>query len=232
MRYWLSYILCCCCILLSCKKQQAAICSLPSSIMVVTSASHPCNATGTIAINNNNHNFLYKLNNGAYEQSNFFTAAKAGENTITLLQQNVCGTSKTIFVDTVKPGIQFTTVARLLAVNCSYCHSGNNPQAGLNWLNPCDILQYWDRIKARAVDATPTPMPPTGILPAIERNIITNWINAGHTYSNYSVTQIRKAPINRGLYTFNTCFYFLRLKVPCINFASLPSCPVPYIANV
>lgn len=176
-------IICWCCVA-SCKKQNnAAVCILPTTILITSTASHPCNATAIVTVDVPG-NFLYKLNNGTYQQNNIFSAVKAGANTITIMQQDVCSTTKTIMVDTVKSGTKFNAVAQILAANCSSCHSGINPQAGLNWLNPCDILQYWERIKARAADGNPTPMPPTGLLPAAERNIILEWVNAGHGYSN------------------------------------------------
>lgn len=183
MSRWLLLIICWCCFA-SCKKQNnAADCLLPSTIAITSTASHPCNATAVVTVDALG-NFLYKLNNGPYQQSSVFAAVKAGINTVTIMQQGVCSTSKTIMVDTVKPGTQFNAVAQILSANCSSCHSGINPQAGLNWLNPCDILQYWERIKARAVDGNPTPMPPTGLLPAAERSVIVNWVNAGHSYTN------------------------------------------------
>lgn len=62
------------------------------------------------------------------------------------------------------------------------CHSGINPQAGIDFTRICDILNHWDRIQARAVDGNPSPMPPTGIIPIVERNKILDWINTGHLY--------------------------------------------------
>ncbi|MGB4770528.1 MAG: hypothetical protein WBP58_03670 [Chitinophagaceae bacterium] len=73
---------------------------------------------------------------------------------------------------------------RILFNNCIQCHSGVNPQAGLDWTRDCDILQYWDRIKARAVDGDPSPMPQAGLIPETERNKIMAWIQAGHRYSD------------------------------------------------
>jgi hypothetical protein len=56
--------------------------------------------------------------------------------------------------------------------------------AGLDWKSSCDILQFWDRIKARAIDGNPSPMPQAGLLPLSEINKIMDWINAGHRYSD------------------------------------------------
>jgi uncharacterized membrane protein len=82
------------------------------------------------------------------------------------------------------PGPAFLQVKRILATHCLQCHSGVNPQAGLDWSRDCDILTYWDRIKARAVDGDPSPMPQAGLMPKDERNQIMAWINKGHLYKN------------------------------------------------
>jgi len=87
-------------------------------------------------------------------------------------------------ISTVSPGPKFLQVKRILANNCLQCHSGVNPQAGLDWSRDCDILQYWDRIKARAVDGDPSPMPQAGLIPESERNQIMAWIQAGHRYTD------------------------------------------------
>lgn len=87
-------------------------------------------------------------------------------------------------LSTQTPGPAFLQVKRILATNCLQCHSGVNPQAGLDWSRDCDILTYWDRIKARAVDGDPSPMPQAGLMPMAERSLITAWIQAGHRYTD------------------------------------------------
>jgi hypothetical protein len=52
----------------------------------------------------------------------------------------------------------------------------------MNWEVDCNIVNFKDRILARAVNANPSPMPPTGLLPPSERQKITDWINAGGRY--------------------------------------------------
>jgi len=87
-------------------------------------------------------------------------------------------------ISTLRAGPAFLQVKRILANQCLQCHSGVNPQAGLDWSRDCDILQYWDRIKARAVDGDPSPMPQAGLIPESERNQIMAWIQAGHRYTD------------------------------------------------
>lgn len=80
------------------------------------------------------------------------------------------------------PGPVFLEVKKILATHCQQCHSGVNPQAGLDWSRDCDILTYWDRIKARAVDGDPSPMPQAGLISIPERKQIIDWINMGRPY--------------------------------------------------
>jgi len=54
-----------------------------------------------------------------------------------------------------------------------------NASGGVNLSTDCSIVSGKDRIKARAVDGNPSPMPSSGLLPAAERQKITDWINAG-----------------------------------------------------
>ncbi len=82
------------------------------------------------------------------------------------------------------PGPLFLQVKRILSTHCLQCHSGVNPQAGLDWSRDCDILTYWDRIKARAIDGDPSPMPQAGLMPIDERSQISAWIQAGHRYTD------------------------------------------------
>jgi mono/diheme cytochrome c family protein len=67
-------------------------------------------------------------------------------------------------------------IAPILQSRCNGCHSsGQSPNMGT--YDNAKTLK--DRIKARAVDANPSPMPPSGLIPASERDKITRWINAG-----------------------------------------------------
>jgi uncharacterized membrane protein len=85
-------------------------------------------------------------------------------------------------MDAITRGNIFTEVATILKIRCSLCHSGLNPQAGLDFTRNCDILANWNRIQARAIEGNPAPMPPTGLIPLAERNKILEWINSGHTF--------------------------------------------------
>lgn len=179
--FYLAILLVC-----SCKKQtNSNDCNQVLAISANTTSSLPCEGNGKIIITAPvGNNYSYKINNLPYQSSTEFSMLKPNNYTITIKDENNCTSTSNAKVDTVNGGTKFLNVATTLATYCTPCHTGNNPQAGLNWLNPCDILQYWDRIKARAVDGNPIPMPPTGLIPLAERNKIMDWINAGHSYTN------------------------------------------------
>ncbi len=179
-------LFCCCGLMYACTKNKSEpVCTLPLQLQTTTTPSHPCTATGSITILLPIANDLeYRLNNNAFQTGTVFNPVKAGMHTITVNQKGACSKTFTVTVDTITAGPQFMAVAAILKTNCSRCHSGINPQAGLDWLNPCDIIPNWSRIKARAVDGNPTPMPPTGLMPAAQRQAIEDWINAGHSYTN------------------------------------------------
>ena len=66
--------------------------------------------------------------------------------------------------------------APILQSRCNNCHSsGQSP----NMSSYDKARQQKDRIKARAVDGNPSPMPPSGLISISDRDKITRWINAG-----------------------------------------------------
>ena len=85
-------------------------------------------------------------------------------------------------------GALFTSVKTVLSTNCalSGCHSGANPQNGLNFSDNCTIVTQGARIKARAVDHVPSQMPPPPAPPLsdADKKKITDWIAAGGTLSD------------------------------------------------
>jgi uncharacterized membrane protein len=87
-------------------------------------------------------------------------------------------------VSDLPSGPLFNQVRTLLQNNCVSCHNPNNQNGGMDWTVDCNIVTFKNNIKLRAVDGNPSPMPPTGLLPASERQKITNWINAGGKFTN------------------------------------------------
>lgn len=146
------------------------------------------NATGS-----GSTNFTYSLNGGAFQSSGSFTGLAAGNYAVTARNANGClGTGQFTVGSALAcagtPGPLFNAVKQVLAVNCatSNCHAGSNPQNGLDFSINCTIVNNSGRIKARAVDGTPSFMPPPPMpqLSAADKQKIVAWVNAGGQLSN------------------------------------------------
>lgn len=149
----------------------------------------PCasSATGSITASGSGGvaPYTYSLNNGPFQSGNIFGSLANGSYVITAKDANGCtGNSSTTSVISQPAGPLFGAVRTLLQNNCVTCHNNSIANGGMNWTIDCNIVTFQDRIKARAVDANPGPMPPTGLLPANERQKIIDWINAGGKYTD------------------------------------------------
>jgi uncharacterized membrane protein len=91
---------------------------------------------------------------------------------------------------TTTPGPFFLSVRTVIQANCAVvgCHTGNNPQNGINFSNDNEIVVQKTRIKLRAVDQAGTanqmPPPPMAPLSASDQKKITDWITAGGAIAN------------------------------------------------
>lgn len=143
----------------------------------------PCvNASGSItaAASGGTAPYTYSLNGAAFQSAATFTNLNAGTFSITAKDANGCtGTQGSIVVGTRSAGPLFTAVRTLIQNNCVSCHNATTANGGTNLSTDCNIVSAKDRINVRAVQGTPTPMPTSGLLPAADRQAITNWINAG-----------------------------------------------------
>lgn len=81
-------------------------------------------------------------------------------------------------------GPLYSAVKSLLSANCSSCHTGSNSTGGKDLTTDCNIVTSKDRIKARAVDGSPSFMPQGGQLSAADKKKITDWVNAGGRFSD------------------------------------------------
>lgn len=80
-------------------------------------------------------------------------------------------------------GLKFNAVKNLIAAKCQSCHGASRQEGGQNYSIDCNIVSSQARIKSRAVDIG--DMPKGGpMLTAGEKDIITDWINAGGLLSN------------------------------------------------
>ncbi len=147
-------------------------------------------ATGSITITaTGSSGFTYNINGGAYQASNVFSALAAGTFTVGVKDANGCTKTATAIVGTVASGPKFAQMRTLISTRCngSSCHIGNGQNAaGYNFDPDCSIVTYWNQINKACVLYTMVPMPksPQPLLTAAEKLVITNWINAGHRYTD------------------------------------------------
>jgi hypothetical protein len=144
----------------------------------------PAIGTITVTAGSGTGPYTYRLNSGVFQSSNVFSALVAGTYSITVKDANGCTASGTATVSDFPPGPLFTAVRTVLQNNCVPCHNGGLSEGGMNWTIDCNIVAFKDKIKMRAVDGNPSPMPPTGLLPGSEQLKIINWINAGGRFSD------------------------------------------------
>lgn len=169
----------------SCTEESVMHCNLDAAVYVLCTASQPCSGTGSIQITEPvGANYQYKIDNLPFQNQSLFLNVKMGKHTLVVKDQNGCEVVKEVMVETSVGGTKFNEVKQILSNRCANCHSGNNPQAGLDFTNTCDIIKHWERIQERAVFGIPTPMPQGGYIPLDERNKIVEWISNGHTYED------------------------------------------------
>ncbi len=144
--------------------------------------------TGSITISaSGSTGFMYNLNGGSFQSSNIFSALAVGNYTYGVRDLNSCLQTGNATVSQAPAGPLFIAVKAVLATNCAVpgCHSLPSPQNGLDFADDCTIVGQGLRIKARAVDANPSQMPPTGPpLSATDKQKIIDWINAGGKHNN------------------------------------------------
>lgn len=153
-------------------------------ISVNSQPSAGCQNDGSItATATGSSGFTYKLSSsGVYQASGSFTNIASGSYTVFAKDAAGCETSQAVTVGSGAAGPLFTQVKSLMTARCQSCHNNTIQNGGMNWTIDCNIVANKARIKVRAVDEG--SMPPTGPLSQAEKNIITNWINAGGKLSD------------------------------------------------
>lgn len=144
-------------------------------------------ATGKITLTaTGSTGFTYSLNGGVYQASNVFSTLVAGNYTVSAKDQNGCLGNNTAVVGSSAAGPLFTAVKNIILTRCSGsgCHTNGGNAAGYNFDNDCSIVSWWSKIQSSSVTGTNMPKSPQPKLTTAEKTAITNWINAGHLYTN------------------------------------------------
>lgn len=147
----------------------------------------PCGTTSTgsitVTATGGSGSFTYSIDAGSFQSSNVFSNLASGTHSVIAKDANGCTGSANITVNNAAQGTLFTAVRSMMQTNCvlSGCHGDSQTPI---FSDPCAIILNKLKIKARAVDGDPSPMPPTGLLPASERQKITDWLNAGGGFTN------------------------------------------------
>jgi hypothetical protein len=138
------------------------------------------NGSISVAASGGTAPYTYSLNGGTFQSVTSFANLNAGTYSIAARDANGCSaTQGSIVVGTRSSGPLFNAVKTLVQTNCVSCHNSSSASGGVNLSTDCSIVSAKERIRARAVDGNPSPMPTGGLLPANERQKITDWINAG-----------------------------------------------------
>ena len=150
----------------------------------------PCSTTannGKITVTaSGSSGYTYNINGGAYQASNIFNNLAAGTYTVGVKDLNGCTKTASAVVGTAARGPLFAEVRTLITNRCggSSCHMNGGNKAGYNFDNDCSIVTAWSAIRSSCVTSNSMPNSPQPQLTAAEKQKITDWINAGHTYGN------------------------------------------------
>jgi SprB repeat len=135
--------------------------------------------------------FTYNIGGGAYQASNIFANLNAGNYLIGVKDVNGCTKTQTVTVGVIAPGVLFAPVRALISAKCggSGCHLNGSSAAGHNFDADCSIVTKWSQINGSCVTYTLKRMPINAQgthlpLTTAEKAAITNWVNAGHRYTD------------------------------------------------
>ncbi len=156
------------------------------TITATSAPSSTCGNTGSVSVSaTGSSGFTFKLNtSGTYQASGTFSSVAAGTYTVFAKDAGGCEKTKSITVGSNSTaGPLFTAVKNLMSGTCQPCHNNSIQNGGMNWADQCNIIQFQDRIKVRAVDQGTMPQGGPELTPA-QKAIITNWINAGGRFED------------------------------------------------
>lgn len=151
------------------------------NIQMIKTESIGSSNNGSISITNpTGDSISYSLNSGAFQPSANFTNLSPGNYIITI--KNLKGCTDTVQITILNYGPKYALVKQLVSGYCGPCHLNGSVNGSKNFDADASIVSSWDRIKARAVDNIPTRMPeaPNAALTPVDKQKITEWVNAGH----------------------------------------------------
>lgn len=124
--------------------------------------------------------FTYSITGVPYQPSVNFFGLAAGNYTISVKNANNCVGTKAVTINGYGP--KFYAVRTIINGYCGPCHLNGTINGTKNFDADIDVVNSWDRIKARAVDGSPSFMPetPNAPLTAADKQKIVDWVNAGH----------------------------------------------------
>ena len=120
----------------------------------------------------------YAINNGTAQESPIFSGLAAGNYIVKVINQKGC--SDTVQLRILAYGAKYAAVKQLVTGYCGPCHLNGGASGGKNLDTDSSIVASWDRIRLRCVNGLPTFMPQNGQLTTIDKQKITDWVNAGH----------------------------------------------------
>ncbi len=157
------------------------------NVSTVVTGNRPCEPNnGSITANGSGGTgpYTYSINGGVFQASNIFAGLAVAPHIVVAKDVNGCTGSANVTVSNLPAGPLFLAVKSVIQANCVSCHNNSVSEGGMNWEVECNIINFKDRIRQRAVNGNPSAMPPTGLIPTSEQVKITNWINAGGRFTD------------------------------------------------
>ncbi len=157
------------------------------TVTATSTAAAPCGGNnGTVTVTaTGSTGFTYKLNStGAYQPSGVFHDVSAATYTVFAKDAAGCENSNSVTVAASgTAGALFTAVKSLIIDKCKSCHNASNANGGVSYDVDCNIVSKASRINQRAVVEGTMPLGGPQLTQA-EKDIITNWINAGAKFTD------------------------------------------------
>jgi hypothetical protein len=155
-----------------------------------TTPSENCVTPGTGSITvaaSGSSGYTYSINSGAYQTNTTFTGLTPGTFIIGVKDTNGCTATSSITVNPIAAGPKFIALKTLIQSRCSGtgCHTNGQTKKGYNFDTDCKIVTSWNGINGSCITGNLARMPiaPQPNLTAAEKQVITDWINAGHLFS-------------------------------------------------